>query len=157
MARPHWSEWWGDPAKELAYIRDMIEGLDTTRPFIFQEDGTDKGYIQVWYIRDQQESAWGSEYPWLALLPNDAVGVDLSIASEKDLSRGLGTRVLEAFVGKLIEEGHRRILIDPDPENLRAVRAYEKAGFRKVPELAGKTDDCVIMEYKEHEETEGVL
>ena len=30
----------------------------------------------------------------------------------------------------LFEEGAPRVVIDPDPKNLRAIRAYEKAGFR---------------------------
>ncbi|MDN3721523.1 GNAT family N-acetyltransferase [Roseibium salinum] len=74
MARPHWREWWGDPQTEVGYVRDMIEGRDSTRPFIFQIGGTDKGYIQVWSIGDQQGTELTGEYPWLELLPVDCVG-----------------------------------------------------------------------------------
>ncbi len=36
LERPHWREWWGDPAKELALIRDMVEGRDPhCEPFLF--------------------------------------------------------------------------------------------------------------------------
>ncbi|WP_305984880.1 GNAT family N-acetyltransferase [Roseibium sp. MMSF_3544] len=153
MARPHWREWWGDPEEELSYVRDMIEGRDTTLPFIFQLDGTDMGYIQVWFVKDQLGTDWVQEYPWLELLPREAVGVDLSIADEKDLSRGIGTRVLQAFVDKLRQDGYERIIIDPDPTNQRAVKAYRKAGFREMPDLLGKTDDSLLME---HMNTEGV-
>jgi aminoglycoside 6'-N-acetyltransferase len=148
LARPHWREWWGDPETELGYIRDMIEGRDTTKPFIFQVDGTDMGFIQVWYVRDQQGTPWAVKYPWLELLPSDAVGVDLSLASETELSKGIGTEVLRAFVRKLQQEGHNRIIIDPDPANFRAIRAYRKVGFCEVEGLLGKTDDNLIMEYQ---------
>jgi RimJ/RimL family protein N-acetyltransferase len=30
----------------------------------------------------------------------------------------------------LMPEGHCHILIDPDSANLRAIRAYQKAGFK---------------------------
>lgn len=146
MARPHWRHWWGDPEEELNNIRDMVEGRDTTRPFIFQEGGVDKGYIQVWFVGDQQGSAFAVDYPWLDLLPAEAVGVDLSIAAEEDVSRGLGTRTLQAFVHELREQGQERIIIDPDPANLRAVKAYRKAGFREIEALLGRTGDYLLME-----------
>jgi len=153
MARPHWREWWGDPETELDYIRDMIEGRDTTEPFIFQIDGSDAGYIQVWHVKDQQGPDVVADYPWVVLLPQEAVGVDLSIADGAELSRGHGTKVLQAFVARLRRHGYKRILIDPDPANQRAVKAYRKAGFREMQDLLGRTGDSLLME---HENTEGM-
>ncbi|WP_299809048.1 GNAT family N-acetyltransferase [uncultured Roseibium sp.] len=147
MARPHWREWWGDPQEELDKIRKKVEGRDTTRPFIFQIDGRDAGYIQVWFVKDQQDPEVAAVYPWISLLPMEAVGVDLSMADGSMLSRGYGTRVLQAFVEKLRREGHRRIIIDPDPANLRAVKAYRKAGFREMEDLLGRTGDSLLMEH----------
>ena len=51
------------------------------------------------------------------------------------------------FVRKLREQGHDTIIIDPDPDNARAVRAYTKAGFRPVPHLHGRTGDVLIMQH----------
>ncbi|WP_434054132.1 MAG: GNAT family N-acetyltransferase [Roseibium sp.] len=151
LDKPHWRQWWGDPETELREIENMVEGRDTTRPYIFQKDGSDKGYIQVWFIKDQKDPDFVVEYPWLTLLPDEAVGVDLSIGLQEDLSSGLGTEALRAFVRMLLEEGYVRILIDPDPQNERAVRCYRKAGFEVIPELVGKTDDCLLMEFKNTE------
>ena len=39
IARPHWQDWWDDPDDEIAHIRDMVAGRDTTRPFFFGEAG----------------------------------------------------------------------------------------------------------------------
>ena len=45
-------------------------------------------------------------------------------------------------------EGHETIIIDPDPANTRAVRAYEKAGFRPIPALEGRTgEDVLVMQH----------
>lgn len=147
IARPHWQAWWDDPKEEIAHIRDMVDGRDTTRPFIFGENGEDLGYIQVWVIADQRVEPWLTVAPWLNDLPDDAVGVDLSIADDARLGQGLGTRALRAFVAMLRAEGHRCIVIDPDPSNLRAVRAYEKAGFRPIPDLLGRTGDSLLMRH----------
>jgi RimJ/RimL family protein N-acetyltransferase len=149
MARPHWREWWGEPEEELDKIRKKVEGRDTTTPFIFQLDGRDAGYIQVWYVKDQQGAEAVAAYPWLLLLPMEAVGVDLSIAEASELFRGHGTKVLQAFVGKLRREGHKRIIIDPDPANLRAVKAYRKAGFKEMEDLLGRTGDSLLMEHRD--------
>jgi RimJ/RimL family protein N-acetyltransferase len=145
---PHVAEWWGDAETELAHIRDMIEGRDTTRPFIFSVDGAPVGYIQYWFIGHHQNATWIADHPWLAELPADAVGVDLSIGDPDKLGRGIGSGALRAFAQRLISEGHRTIIIDPDPANTRAVRAYEKAGFRPLPRLLGRTGDALIMQYE---------
>lgn len=147
LSAPHWREWWGEPETEFASIVEMVEGRDTTRPYIFHVDGEATGYIQVWHIGPHQTEAWSKDNPWLMDLPRHAVGVDLSIGEADKLSKGIGSAVLREFVGKLRSEGHTAIIIDPDPKNTRAVRAYMKAGFRPVPHLAGRTDGVLIMQH----------
>jgi aminoglycoside 6'-N-acetyltransferase len=36
-----------------------------------------------------------------------------------------------AFIGHFVKDRVRRTVTDPDPANLRAIRAYEKAGFAR--------------------------
>lgn len=148
MREPHWKEWWGEADTELGYIQQMLEGRDSTRPFIFMIDGKELGYIQYWFVGDHQNATWLAENPWLATLPPETIGVDLSIGPTDMLSKGVGTRVLELFVEHLRKDGFTEIIIDPDPSNLRAVRAYEKAGFRAIPELLGKSGDSIIMRHE---------
>ncbi len=45
--------------------------------------------------------------------------------------RGHGSSFIRAFLVALIGTGTPRVLTDPHPANARAIRAYEKAGFRK--------------------------
>ncbi|WP_421855804.1 GNAT family N-acetyltransferase [Oricola sp.] len=129
LESPHMREWWGDADTELGYISDMLEGRDTTRPFIFHVDGERLGYIQYWIIGDAIAAGFQDKEPWLADLPAEAIGVDLSIGDPARLSKGVGTAVLTAFLRRLAGEGFQTIIIDPDEANGRAVRAYEKAGF----------------------------
>lgn len=147
IARPHWQEWWGDPEEEVGRIRDMVEGRDTTRPFIIELDGVPSGYIQYWFVGHHQNVRWLNDHPWLAELPPEAVGIDLSIADAARLAQGIGSAALAAFARRLQGEGHRTIVIDPDRANERAVHAYAKAGFRPVPDLEGRTGDVLIMQY----------
>lgn len=147
---PHRREWWGDPETELGYIVDMVEGRDDTRPFIFSVDGEAAGYIQYWHVAPHQTETWSKDDPWLMELPASAIGIDLSIGEAERLSQGLGTRALCAFVGRLRGKGFRDIIIDPAPENGRAVSAYGKAGFVPVLHLAGRTPGVLIMQYVPH-------
>ena len=43
LAAPHMREWWCDPEEELGFIRDMVEGRDTTRPVLIMLDGEPVG------------------------------------------------------------------------------------------------------------------
>lgn len=147
MEQAHWREWWGESETELGYIEDMIEGRDTTKPFIFQVGGTDFGYIQYWTVADNLIEPWLSQAPWMTALPAETIGVDLSIGESKNLSKGIGSAVLSTFVKKLAKEGFSEIIIDPDLHNSRAIRAYEKAGFKSIKTLLGKTDDTLLMQF----------
>ena len=153
MERPHWREWWGDPDAEAGHVREMVEGRDTTEPYLALIDGEPGGYIQVWYVGDHQNGSWLADNPWLGELPADTVGVDLSLADPARLSKGIGSAMLGAFTAELRRRGHRTIIIDPDPQNGRAVRAYEKAGYRAIPALLGRSGDSLIMQFNDrHEE-----
>lgn len=147
MKMPHWQEWWGESEGELNQIRDMIAGRDTTRPFLFLIDGRPAGYIQYWFVGHYQNRSWTDANPWLLEFPEDTVGVDLSVGASGDLGKGYGSKALGAFSTLLHKLGHETIIIDPDPENGRAIRAYEKAGFEPIGRLAGKTDGVHLMQF----------
>jgi aminoglycoside 6'-N-acetyltransferase len=152
LHEPHWRQWWGDPDIELGFIRNMVEGRDRTRPYIFLINGKASGYIQVWSVGDHQSPSWIAEHPWLGDLPAHAVGIDLSIAEPHNLSRGLGPAVLNAFIARLRVEGHTSIIIDPDLTNSRAIRAYQKAGFRPLPHLVGRSGGLLILSHQPPDE-----
>lgn len=147
IARPHWQEWWSDPTEEIAHIRGKIEGRDTTRPFIFEVNEEPAGYIQYWFAEDQKTAQELAEHPWLASFPTGSVGIDISIADSRSLSKGLGSATVRVMAESLWAKGHRHITIDPHAENHRAIRAYEKAGFRPIDSLSGQTGDYLIMRY----------
>src|SRR5207302_8394571 len=59
------------------------------------------------------------------------MGIDLFLGEERFLNRGIGTQVLQSFLQQMIEHHDPPyFIIDPDPENARAIRCYEKVGFR---------------------------
>lgn len=153
LEQPHWRAWWGEVEEEIAHVADMIEGRDSTEPYLIIHNGAPIGYIQVWRLGDYQNAEWIATNPWLMEFAPNTVGVDLSIGDASNLSRGRGSTALRAFALGLAEGGHRDIIIDPNPENERAIRAYARAGFRAIPHLEGKTPGVLLMRFELSEQT----
>lgn len=59
-------------------------------------------------------------------------GMDIFMASECH-GQGLGADAIRTLAHHLLDErGHHRLTIDPAAANERAIRCYERAGFRRV-------------------------
>lgn len=145
LAQPHRRAWWDAPGGESGHIRDMIEGRDSMRPFLFHARGQPAGYIRHWRVGDSKVGPWPTGAPWLALLDGDCRGVDLFIGPAGLLSQGLGSAVMAAFVTMLNSKGHGGLVMDSAPLNRRAIRACETAGFRAMPEMAGRWPGVHLM------------
>jgi aminoglycoside 6'-N-acetyltransferase len=59
-------------------------------------------------------------------------GIDIFMPSRFQ-GRGLGTDALRTLAQYLVEvRGHHRLTIDPAAHNARAIRTYEKVGFKPI-------------------------
>jgi aminoglycoside 6'-N-acetyltransferase len=123
LGLPHVREWWGDPAEQY----ELVSG-DLNEPamdqFIVSTGGNDFGYIQCYDL-----TAWNSGF---GEQPAGTRGIDLFIGEPGMIERGHGSELIRAFVDNKLAQGAPRMVTDPDPDNPRAIRAYEKAGFEKV-------------------------
>ena len=73
-------------------------------------------------------------------------GIDQFLADPGQLGRGLGTSMVRAFVERLFAEpAVTRVQVDPSPANARAIRCYEKAGFRPVGEVRTPDGPALLM------------
>jgi aminoglycoside 6'-N-acetyltransferase len=105
------ARWWEAPETDFPWDEPQSTRLT------IEIDGAVAGLIQYW---EEPEPRYRH------------AGIDLFLDPALH-GRGLGTRAVERLVGYLIgERGHHRITIDPAADNIAAIRAYEKAGFRPV-------------------------
>jgi aminoglycoside 6'-N-acetyltransferase len=130
--------WW--PRELWHEITNTLLGQEPDAyGFLVEVDGQIAGYAQYWEEVD----------------PNYRhAGIDIVLgAGFRD--RGVGTTVVRMMAGWLFEvRGHHRIMIDPNAANGRAIRSYEKVGFRPVGVMRqyewdhhlGRWTDALLME-----------
>ena len=126
IARPHWQDWWGEPDTEINELRQSIDS-DAVEPMIVEIDGRPAAFVQSYDPHLEEDHPYQDQ-------PFGTLGIDISIADAGSLGKGLGPAILDALAGILFDEGALRLIIDPDPANRRAIRAYEKAGFLPLGE-----------------------
>lgn len=129
LRAPHVRRWWhadGEPsdAPVVARYGPRVDGDTPTRMWVVEVNGRSIGFVQDYRIRD---------YPDFALLAPDAdaLGLDYAIGDPHRVGRGLGVRVLWAWMLRarrdLPEVGS--YFAAPDHRNLASLRILAKAGF----------------------------
>jgi aminoglycoside 6'-N-acetyltransferase len=124
LETPHVRAWWGDPDEQFALVSGDLDE-PAMEQFIVALDGRPFGYVQAFDL-----VAWPD--PAFADQPRGTRAIDQFIGEADMLGKSHGAGFVRAFAGRLLAAGARRVITDPDPANVRAVRAYEKAGFSRV-------------------------
>jgi aminoglycoside 6'-N-acetyltransferase len=146
LRKPHVSKWYAaapDTYAEVAakYGPRTQEG-NAVRAFIVAVDARDVGYIQAYAIEDFPEYAGdiGAE--------RGVAGIDVFLGDEGAVGRGIGSQVIRRFVDAVVFRGDGALacVAGPTEGNLAAVRAFEKAGFRrwKMVKPEGGERECVM-------------
>jgi aminoglycoside 6'-N-acetyltransferase len=129
-ADPNVSRYWDDETFTRDEMLDRLRRQDV-EAFVVEADGQPIGYLQVW-------------------ADVDGGGIDMFLVPEAR-GRGLGPDAARAVARYLrAERGWRRVTVDPYLWNTAAVRAWERAGFRRVEEReadAEHTAPWLLMDF----------
>jgi aminoglycoside 6'-N-acetyltransferase len=137
LATPEVARWW--PAFDLGRVEREMTGLDEEIDvYAILLDGQIVGAVQ-----SQEENEPEFRH----------AGIDVFLDPHHQ-GQGLGPEAIGVLARYLVDQrGHHRITIDPAAANKRAIRAYEKVGFRKVGILRryqlfpdGTWQDGLLME-----------
>lgn len=120
LKAPHVREWWEDD-EGLAEAEEAYADPDTWQYIVHLGDRP-IGYIQAY-----DPHAWPGHH--FGDQPPGARGVDQYIGEADLLNQGHGPAFIRQFCDRLIAAGAPVVCTDPHPDNARAIRAYEKAGF----------------------------
>ena len=98
------------------------------------------------YAQDYEVHAWPQAH--FADLPRGARAIDSFIGAPSMIGRGHGAAYLRLLAELLRAEGAPLVAIDPDIGNLRARRAYARAGFSEKAEATTGSGPVVLMIYE---------
>jgi aminoglycoside 6'-N-acetyltransferase len=114
-AHPDVARWW--PGLDEAELLEKAAGKPDQGFFTVLRDDEPIGLVQYWEEADP-------EYRH--------AGIDVFVGALYQ-GRGLGTDAVRTIARHLVHDrGHHRLTIDPVAHNTRAIRSYEKVGFRRV-------------------------
>ncbi|MFN3526133.1 MAG: GNAT family N-acetyltransferase [Paracoccus sp. (in: a-proteobacteria)] len=117
LASAEVAAWWEGPDRQIALVTEDLDHPAMTQVIVMWGDQP------IAYAQYYPAQAWPA--PHFAHLPGNAIAIDVFAGPA---GRGHGGGWLRAL-GDLLLQQASTLAIDPDPENIRAIRAYEKAGF----------------------------
>ena len=118
---PHVAQWWHDP-EQFEFVSGDLGHPDMAQ-FIVTAHARPFGYLQCYRMSD-----WNASF---GPHPAGTRGLDQFIGEADMVGRGHGSAFIRAFADRLLADGTPRTVVDPAPDNARAIRACEKAGFSK--------------------------
>jgi aminoglycoside 6'-N-acetyltransferase len=130
---PHVSEWWSLDGNHHPSLEDVKRkylprtgGDEPVDGYIIYCDNKPIGMIQSCKLDDfpAEKANFGLE--------DNCADVDIFIGEEEYVHKGLGSAIIRKFVKEIVFVNYdvSCCIIDPDPENKIAVKAYRKAGFK---------------------------
>jgi len=144
LNRPHLVKWWQGNRPTLQQVRDhylpRVFAQENVTPYVGLLNGKAFAYAQS-YVALGAGSGW-----WVDETDPGVRGIDQLIADPQLLGKGLGTLLVRTLVEKLFSDPQvTRIQTDPAPTNLRAIRCYQKAGFRIIRETVTPDGPAIYM------------
>ena len=137
---PECVRWWGEPVEQYALLQEDLSN-PLMRMRIVSLEGRPFAYVQ-----DYDIGSWPQAH--LAHLPAGARAIDTFIGEPDLIGRGHGSAYLRLVAERLIAEGAPCVVIDPDPKNERARRAYAKAGFVEDRVVQTPEGAAVLMVFR---------
>ena len=137
LAAPHVAQWWGDADEQYARVHNDFDE-PAMQQFIVGEGDQPFGYLQSYDLAAWPDEAFGTQ-------PPGTRAIDQFIGEPDMMARGHGSAFIRAFVAGLLASGTPRVITDPDPANARAIRACEKAGFRRQRVVDTRSGPALLM------------
>lgn len=113
--------------------------LDWRELLIAEADGRPIGMLQIIDPDREETHYWGKVGAGFR-------AIDIWIGEPDFLGQGRGTGIMRLAIDRCFASPQvRAILIDPLARNERAIRFYQKLGFRTVERRFFGEDDCLVM------------
>lgn len=146
LNRAHIVEWWGGEEERptldevLKRYLPRVMAKESVTPYVAMLGEEPIGYAQSYVALGSGDGWWEDE------TDPGVRGIDQSLANPRQLNKGLGTRLVRTLVEHLfVDPSVTKIQTDPAPNNHRAIRCYEKAGFVQYGVITTPDGPAVYM------------
>jgi RimJ/RimL family protein N-acetyltransferase len=151
LNEPHVHEWYDKDKKNT--IEDITERYSPkinkdklSDAYLVLYDKKKVAYIQTYKVNDWPEFGEYMGYD------DHTASVDLFIGEKSFLGKGFGSFFLKKFLNDVVfaNDTISTCIIGPEPNNKRAIKAYEKVGFtyKKTVQIPNEPDPTYIMELR---------
>lgn len=137
LESPHVKKWWDQDIhwtsasiqqKYGTYVNGYKLNNGISKPlsaYIICVEEKLVGYIQLYNTYDFPKTK-----P-LSHLPESVAAFDVLIGEIDYLKRGIGSKAITMFLDQYADS-YSHVFVDTDSNNIAAIRAYEKAGFKRM-------------------------
>nr|WP_280648237.1 GNAT family N-acetyltransferase [Brevibacillus sp. 1238] len=139
-----------DRTHDAALVQEHFYSTDAenvTRCLVCHE-AVPVGYLQFYPLDPATKEAYGYAKDTIVY------GMDQFIGEPAYWNRGIGADLVQAVIRYVHQLGAAVVVMDPQEWNKRAIRCYEKCGFRQKKKLPrhewheGSLRDCLLMEWR---------
>ncbi len=140
----HWDEQphvvASDPNDDWGWEVELARSPDWRELLIAEDDGRAIGFMQIIDPAREDTRYWGD-------VPAGLRAIDIWVGEAADLGRGYGTEMMRLALARCFAPPDvSAVIIDPLASNTRAIRFYQRLGFRFVEHRRFGDDECDVYQ-----------
>lgn len=127
-----------DPNDDWGWEVELGRSPDWREQLIAEVDGRPVGFVQIIDPEREDSHYWRD-------VPVNLRAIDLWIGDAGDLGKGYGTSMMELALARCFANPSvTAVIIDPLESNTRAIRFYERLGFKFLERRRFGNDECFV-------------
>lgn len=142
LNEPHVAQWWDGPQSRAEVDHKFLANIGThwIDSSIVCFSDTPIGFLQS-YRAHEVGGGWWPE------ADAGVLGMDQFIGDVEYLHKGYGSAFIRQYVAKIFASdlSVHECIADPDPTNIAAIKAYEKAGFLRDGPVSTPDGPALLM------------
>lgn len=127
-----------DPDDDWNWDYELSRTPAWREQLIAESDGRAIGFVQIIDPAQEESGYWGE-------ISEGFRAIDIWIGSAGDLGKGYGTEIMRQSLARCFSSPDvHSVLIDPLASNVRAIKFYERLGFKCVGSRRFGSSDCLV-------------
>lgn len=127
-----------DPNDDWQWETELKESFPWREQLIAEVEGVPIGFMEIIDPAEEESHYWGDVPPnWRAM--------DIWIGDPEYLGKGHGTQMMQLALERCFADPEvEKVIIDPLESNTRAIRFYQRLGFKPIEQRRFGKDLCLI-------------